>query len=181
MRFTETDLPGAFVLELEPHADERGFFARAWCEREFAERGLETHVSQCNVSFNARRGTLRGLHFQAPPHAEAKLVRCIRGAVHDVIVDLRPSSPTFRRWIAVELSAENRRALYIPKGFAHGFQTLVDETELFYQHSEPHAPGFERGVRWNDPAFAIEWPFAESPILSEKDRAWPDFSASAAA
>jgi dTDP-4-dehydrorhamnose 3,5-epimerase len=178
--FRETALRGAWIIELEPREDERGFFARAWCEDEFAEHGLTTRIAQCNISWNARRGTLRGLHFQAEPHAEVKLVRCSRGAVYDVIVDLRPSSPSYTRWAGVELTAENRRTLYVPEGFAHGFQTLSDDTELFYQVSEPYAPAAERGVRWDDPAFGIVWPLTD-PILSDKDRVWPDFQPSRAA
>jgi dTDP-4-dehydrorhamnose 3,5-epimerase len=178
--FRETALRGAWIVELEPREDERGFFARSWCEDEFAEHGLTTRIAQCNISWNARRGTLRGLHFQAEPHAEVKLVRCVRGAIYDVIVDLRPSSPSYKHWVGVELTAENRHTLYVPERFAHGFQTLVDDTELFYQVSEPHAPSAERGVRWDDPAFAIAWPIPD-PILSDKDRAWPDFESSQAA
>jgi dTDP-4-dehydrorhamnose 3,5-epimerase len=175
MRFTETALPGAYLVDLERREDERGFFARAWAEDEFAAHGLDTRVSQCNLSFNERRGTLRGLHYQVAPHAEVKVVRCTRGAVYDVIVDLRPGSATYLRWIAVELSTENRRVLYVPEGFAHGYQTLEDETETFYQVSVPYAPGAERGVRWDDPAFGIEWPDVEERVMSEKDRTWPDF------
>lgn len=175
MQFTETDLAGAFVIDLERHEDERGFFARAWCEREFADHGLDTRVSQCNVSFNEHRGTLRGLHYQVSPHAEVKLVRCTRGAVYDVIVDLRPESATYTRWVGVELTAENRRMLYVPEGFAHGYVTLVDATETFYQVSVPYAPEAERGARWDDPAFGIEWPQTEGLVMSAKDRSWPDF------
>jgi dTDP-4-dehydrorhamnose 3,5-epimerase len=175
MIFTETRLEDAYVIDLEPRADERGFFARAWCSREFADHGLSTRLAQCNVSLNGRRGTLRGLHYQAEPHAEVKLVRCTRGAIYDVIVDLRPSSPTFCRWLGVELTAENRTMLYVPEGFAHGYQTLEDDTETFYQVSAFYAPDAERGVRWDDPAFSIEWPYPESPLISEKDRSWPDF------
>lgn len=175
MRFTETELPGAFVIELERREDERGFFARAWCEQEFAENGLDTRISQSNLSYNQRAGTLRGMHYQAPPHAEVKLVRCTRGAVYDVIVDLRPASSTYMRWIGVELSAENGRALYVPEGFAHGYQTLADDTETYYQVSAPYAPTAERGVRWDDPAFGIDWPPADDRVISTKDRAWPDY------
>ena len=175
MRFTETELPGAFVVELERREDERGFFARAWCEREFAEHGLDTRVSQCNVSFNERRATLRGLHYQVAPHAEVKLIRCTRGAVYDVIVDLRPESATYTRWIGVELNEENSRLLYVPEGFAHGYLTLADRTETFYQVSVPYARDAERGARWDDPAFGIEWPQTEGLVMSEKDRSWPDF------
>lgn len=172
MRFSELPLPGAWLVDLEPRTDERGFFARSFCAREFADRGLEPAVSQCNVSFNRRRGTLRGMHYLAPPAREAKLVRCTSGAVHDVIVDLRPESPTYLRHVAVELSARNRTALYIPPLFAHGFQTLEDETEVFYQMSEPYVAGYERGLRHDDPALAIAWPLPVS-VIAAKDRAWP--------
>ena len=175
MIFTETELPGAFVIDVDPREDERGFFARAWCEREFEDHGLSTRVVQCNLAYNRVKSTLRGLHYQAAPHAEVKLVRCTRGAVYDVIVDLRTDSPTFRRWIGVELTAENRRLLYIPEGFAHGYQTLEDGTETYYQVSAFHEPAAERGVRWNDPTFAIAWPPAERRVISAKDEAWPDF------
>ena len=175
MRFTETRLRGAFVIEPEPRLDERGFFARTWCEREFAQHGIGMVIRQCNLSANRRRGTLRGMHYQAPPHAEAKVVSCVRGAIHDVIIDLRPESATYRQHAAVELSAENRRLLYVPAGFAHGFQTLADDTEVYYQMSEFYAPAAARGVRWNDPAFAIEWPPAVPRVLSAQDRSYPDF------
>jgi dTDP-4-dehydrorhamnose 3,5-epimerase len=173
--FQPTELAGTVVVELQPRDDERGFFARFFCRREFAEHGLELEVAQANLAFNRRRGTLRGLHYQAPPHEESKLVRCVRGALYDVVVDLRPGSPTFRRWLAVELTAENRRLLYVPAGVAHGYQTLVDETEAMYLHSAFHAPEAERGVRWDDPAFGIEWPEVDERVISAKDRAWPDF------
>jgi dTDP-4-dehydrorhamnose 3,5-epimerase len=175
--FHPTKLPGVTVVELEPRDDERGFFARFFCRREFAEQGLELEVAQANLAFNRRRGTLRGLHYQAPPHDEAKLVRCVRGALYDVVVDLRPGSPTYRQWLAVELTGENRSLLYVPPGLAHGYQTLTDETEAMYLHSAVHAPEAERGVRWDDPAFGIEWPEADQRVLSAKDRAWPDFQA----
>ena len=175
MKILDAALPGARLVELEPIEDERGFFARSFCRREFEQAGLEPCVAQCNVSFNRRRGTLRGMHFQRPPHAEAKLVRCTRGAVYDVIVDLRPDSPAFRRWLGVELSAGNRRALYVPKGFAHGFQSLEDDCEVLYQMSDFHAPQAAGGVRWNDPAFGIRWPI-EPPIVSARDAAYPDFA-----
>jgi dTDP-4-dehydrorhamnose 3,5-epimerase len=174
MRFLETALQGAFIIELDRQEDERGFFARTWCQREFIAHGLNPRLVQCNVSFNRRRGTLRGMHYQVAPYAEAKLVRCTRGAIYDVIIDLRPDSPTFTQWIAVELTADNHRMLYIPEQFAHGFQTLEDNTEVFYQMSEFYAPECARGVRWNDPAFAIAWPPAER-IISERDRHYPDF------
>ncbi len=175
MIFTETPLPGAYVVDVDPRSDERGFFARAWDRNEFAERGLETEIAQCNLSFNHAGGTVRGMHFQRAPHAEVKLIRCTRGAIFDAIVDLRPESPTYTRWFGVELSAENRRWLYVPRGFAHGYQTLADETETFYQVSEFYAPHAERGVRWDDPAFGIKWPLRDEAFLSEKDGSWPDF------
>jgi dTDP-4-dehydrorhamnose 3,5-epimerase len=173
--FEETPLRGAYVIDLERLADDRGFFARTWCQREFAERGLETRIVQMSISFNTSAGTLRGLHYQAAPHAEVKLVRCIAGAIFDVIVDLRPQSPTFRRSFSVTLSADTRRMLYIPREFAHGFQTLADQTEVEYQMSEFYDPDASRGVRWNDPAFGIDWPPAESRIMNDRDRTYPDF------
>ena len=172
MRFTATPLSGAFVIELDLLEDERGSFARSFCARGFEANGLDGRVVQCNVSFNRRLGTLRGMHFQAKPHEEAKLVRCTRGAALDVIVDLREDSPTHLQWFAAELTAENRRAMYVPVGFAHGFQTLVDDTELFYQMSEFYYPELARGVRWDDPAFGIRWPL-ENPVLSPRDRSYP--------
>jgi dTDP-4-dehydrorhamnose 3,5-epimerase len=174
MIFRETPLAGAWVLEPERFEDERGFFARTYCRREFEARGLDPAIAQCSVSFNHRRGTLRGLHFQTAPHEEVKLVRVTRGAVWDVIVDLRPGSPTLRRHFAVVLSAENRHELYIPKGMAHGFQTLEDAAEVFYQISEFYAPESARGFRWDDPAFAIPWPEPVT-IISEKDLNLPLF------
>ena len=174
MIFTETALQGACLIDLERAEDDRGFFARSWCANEFAQHGLETQLVQCNISFNRRKGTLRGMHFQVEPHAEAKVVRCTMGAIYDVILDLRPASPTYKGWIGVELSVENRRALYVPRGFAHGFQTLVDDTEVFYQMSEFFHPESARGVRWDDPCFQIEWP-DNQPIVSPRDQAFPDF------
>lgn len=174
MIFSETALTGAWVVEPERLEDERGFFARSWCEREFGQRGLATRLVQCNVSFNKRRGTLRGMHYQAAPHQEAKLIRCTRGAIHDVIIDLRSDSPTFRRHVAVVLDADSRHMLYVPEGMAHGFQTLEDDTEVFYQMSEFYAPDHARGVRWDDRAFGIRWPEAERTI-SARDRSYPDF------
>jgi len=174
MIFRETPLAGAWVLEPERLADERGFFARTYCRRDFEARGLDPAIAQCSVSFNHRRGTLRGLHFQTAPHEEVKLVRVTRGAVWDVIVDLRPGSPTLRRHFAVVLSAENRHELYIPKGMAHGFQTLEDAAEVFYQISEFYAPESARGFRWDDPAFAIPWPEPVT-MISEKDQNLPLF------
>ena len=154
--------------------DERGYFARSWCEKEFGDQGLNPRLVQCSISFNLRRGTLRGMHYQAAPHAEVKLVRCTRGAVYDVVLDLRPNSPTFTRWMAVELSADNGRAVYIPKDCAHGFQTLTDEAEVFYQMSEVYHPESARGVRWDDPTFAIQWP-GDDKIVSSRDTAFPSF------
>lgn len=174
MRFTETPLRGAFVIELDLLEDERGHFARTFDVNEFAEHGLDPAVVQCNTSFNTRRGTLRGMHYQADPDGEAKLVRCTRGSIFDVAVDLRPGSDTRGRWFGVELSASNARMLYIPAGMAHGFQTLADESEVHYQMSHQYVPEQARGVRFDDPAFGIEWPLAD-PIVSERDRQFPDF------
>jgi dTDP-4-dehydrorhamnose 3,5-epimerase len=172
MIFRETPLAGAWVLEPERFEDERGFFARTYCRREFETHGLDPSIAQCSVSFNHRRGTLRGLHFQSAPHQEIKLVRVTRGAIWDVIVDLRPGSSTFRQHFSIVLSAEARNELYIPKGMAHGFQTLEDETEVFYQISEFYAPESARGYRWDDPTFAIPWPEPVT-VISEKDRNLP--------
>jgi dTDP-4-dehydrorhamnose 3,5-epimerase len=174
MIFTQTPLVGAYVIDPEQIADERGFFARTYCEREFAQHGLITRFVQASDSFNIRKGTLRGMHYQLAPKSETKLVRCIRGEIHDVILDLRSTSPTFGRSFGVDLTAANRRMLYIPKGFAHGFITLADSTEVAYLIDEFYAPELGRGVRWNDPKFAIPWPI-EPQILSEKDRDYPDF------
>jgi dTDP-4-dehydrorhamnose 3,5-epimerase len=174
MIFHETPLAGAWVLEPEHFEDERGFFARTYCRREFEAHGLDPSIAQCSVSFNNRRGTLRGLHFQTAPHEEIKLVRVTRGAIWDVIVDVRPGSPTFRQHFSIVLSAEAHNALYIPKGMAHGFQALEDETEVFYQISEFYAPESARGYRWDDPAFAIPWPEPVT-VISEKDRNLPLF------
>jgi dTDP-4-dehydrorhamnose 3,5-epimerase len=179
LRFIETELAGAYVLELDRHVDERGFFARIWCRDELADLGLSTELAQCSISRNGRAGTLRGLHFQRDPHEEVKLVRSIRGAIYDVIVDLRPSSPTRGRWIGVELDAAYGRSLYVPQGFAHGFQTLVDETDVLYMISTPHAPEAAAGLRWDDPFFQIEWPETPSRTIGERDRGWPDFDPSA--
>lgn len=174
MRFTETPLAGAFVIELELLRDDRGFFARTFDVEEFRRHGLEPAVVQCNTSFNERAGTLRGLHYQADPDGECKLVRCTGGAIYDVIVDLRQDSETYCRWFAVELSADKARQLYVPRGMAHGFQTLVDDSEVAYQMSHVHVPEQARGVRWDDPAFGIEWPEAERTI-SDRDGTYPDF------
>jgi len=168
MIFVETPIPGAFLIDLERRGDDRGFFARAFCEQEFAAHGLVTHFVQVNNSLSAQRGTLRGMHYQLAPKAETKLVRCIRGALYDVILDLRPDSPTFGKSFGAELTAENRRMMYVPKGFAHGFITLADDTEAFYFVDEFYAPQHERGVRWDDPRFGISWP-ASPDVLSDKD------------
>ena len=176
MRFVETKLGGAYVIEPERHSDERGFFGRTFCQQEFQKHELNPCVAQCSVSFNKKKGTLRGMHFQVAPHQEAKLVRCTMGSIFDVIVDLRPDSPTFKQYFSANLSAENRRALYVPEGFAHGFQTLEDNSEVFYQISEFYVPECARGVRWNDPAFAIQWPDDERIIL-DRDQSYPDFAA----
>ena len=175
MIFTETKLKGAFIIDVEPYEDERGFFARSWCEDEFRRHGLNSRLVQCNISFNNKRGTLRGIHYQAAPFPEAKLVRCTMGAIYDVIIDLRADSTTFKQWVFVELSAENRRAFYIPEDFAHGFQTLMDHTEVFYQMSEFYHPECARGVRWDDLAFGVKWPFSPS-IISQQDAGYEDFS-----
>jgi len=163
----------AYTIELEPTVDERGFFARTWCAQEFKLRGLNPNLAQCSVSFNRQKGTLRGLHYQNEPYPEAKLVRCCSGSIYDVILDLRPTSPSYREWFAVELTAANRKMVYVPQGFAHGFQTLADETEVFYQISESYRPELAGGVRWDDPQFAIKWPVLE-PIISKRDRTFVD-------
>lgn len=174
MLFQPTNLAGAYLIDLQPIADERGFFARTWCTQEFAEHGLDAHLVQCNLSLNRQRGTLRGMHYQQAPYAETKVVRCIRGALYDVIIDLRPESPTYLQWLGVTLSAENRTMLYVPKGFAHGFQTLADNTEVFYQMSDFYAPAYAGGLRWNDPHFNIRWPLKVS-VISAKDQSYADF------
>lgn len=173
MRFAEIELKGAYVIEPTPASDERGFFARTFCAEEFARRGLSCSMAQCSTSFNERQGTLRGLHYQAPPYGEEKLVRVTMGAIFDVIVDLRAGSATFGRWFGLVMSAENRRMLYIPRGFAHGFQTLQDNSEVFYQISSFYRPAASRGIRWNDPDLAITWPDPHNTIMSERDRDLP--------
>lgn len=172
MIVTPTPLAGAFVLDIEPLADDRGFFARTFCAADLAAHGMNAAVAQCSVSVNTRKGTLRGMHFQAAPHEEDKLVRCTAGAIFDVLVDARAGSATFGQWFGAELSAANRRALYIPKGFAHGFLTLADDTEVLYQISVPFAPGFGRGFRWDDPAVGIRWPSAPA-VISDRDATYP--------
>ena len=170
MKFTESDLRGAFIIELEPAHDERGFFAQSWNRADFLERGLDVDLAECAISFNRRRGTLRGLHYQVAPFEETKLVRCTAGAIYDVIVDLRPHSPTHRKWAAFELSAQNRRMLYVPKGFAHGFQTLADATEVFYQMTGSFSPAHARGIGWDDAGLGIDWPATDQRIMSARDK-----------
>lgn len=177
MIFEPTRLEGAFVVEPEKLEDGRGFFARSWCLREFEAHGLNPRMVQCNISLSKRKGTLRGIHYQAPPHAEAKLVRCTAGSIYDVIIDLLPESPTFEKYAAEVLTARNHKMLYVPEDFAHGFLTLEDDSEVFYQMSEFYVPEQSKGVRWNDPVFGIEWPIAPC-ILSERDRSYPDFNRS---
>lgn len=172
MIFTETFLKDAYMIDLERREDERGFFGRSWCQQEFETHKLNSQLVQCNISFNQKCGTLRGMHYQIAPYQETKVVRCTMGAIYDVIVDLRQDSATYRRWLAVHLSAENRLSLYIPGGFAHGFQTLSDNTEVFYQMSEYYHPEAARGLRWDDPTFRIEWPM-EISMISEKDKNYP--------
>jgi dTDP-4-dehydrorhamnose 3,5-epimerase len=180
MRLTETPLAGAFIVELEAHADERGFFARSYCRDEFLAHGVAARFDQCSISYNALRGTLRGLHWQADPHGEEKLVRCTAGAIFDVIVDLRPGSPTHRRWFGLELDAENRKALYIPKDFAHGFLSLRDASEVFYMISAVYEPAAARGLRWNDPMLGITWPLAPA-VISARDAGFAFLDAAPAA
>ena len=177
MIFTPTGLDGAFVVEIEPRGDDRGFFARTFCRREFEKNGLQVDFVQANTAFSKEKGTLRGMHFQRPPHAEAKFLRCVRGAVFDVMIDLRPESPTRKKWFGVELTAENRKMVFVPAGFAHGYLTTAADTEVFYLVSAFYAPEAEDGLRWDDPAFDIEWPPVGELIVSEKDRGWPLFSA----
>jgi dTDP-4-dehydrorhamnose 3,5-epimerase len=174
MIFVETMLSGVFIIRMEPKVDERGFFARTWCRQEYAKEGLNAELAQCSLSGNPQKGTLRGMHYQEAPHAEAKSVRCIRGAVFDVVLDLRPQSLTFRNWLGLELTAANRDMIYIPEGCAHGFLTLEDNTEVLYQISEFYHPELARGVRWDDPAFQIAWP-ALPEVISERDQTYPDF------
>jgi len=175
MRYTPAGPAGAYVIEPEELADERGFFARIWCAREFEDRGLDSSVAQASVAYNKRRDTLRGMHYQISPHQEVKIVRCTAGSIFDVIVDLRPDSPTRLQVAHVVLSAQNRKMLYIPRGFAHGYQTLADDSEVVYQMSEFYTPGSQAGIRWDDPTLAIPWPEADGRIISERDRALPFF------
>jgi len=173
--FTETKLKGAFIVDPQKFEDARGFLSRSFSAKEFEERGLNPRIAECNISFSKKRYTIRGMHFQKPPYEQAKLVRCTKGSVYDVIIDLRPQSPTFKQWIGEELTAENRRMLYVPEGFAHGFQTLEDDTEVFYQISNIYNPGSEGGVRWNDPVFGIEWRATDGVTINERDQNYPDF------
>ena len=175
MIVNETRLVGVYVIDMVKIEDERGFFARVWCKKEVEEYKLVSSFVQLNTSFSKKRGTVRGLHYQISPHQEVKVMRCIRGAIFDVIIDLRPDSSTYMQWMGVEVSGENGRMLYVPEGFAHGFQTLVDDTEVIYPVSEYYCPKAERGVRWNDPTFGIRWPETEDVTISDKDRSWPDF------
>jgi dTDP-4-dehydrorhamnose 3,5-epimerase len=174
MIFIETKLKGAYIIELEKIEDKRGFFARAWCQKEFEARGLTGRVVQANVSFNKKKGTLRGMHYQIHPYEETKLVRCTRGSIYDVIVDLRPHSTSHKQWVGVELTAKNYKMIYVPEGFAHGFQTLEDKTEVTYQVSQSYTPGAEAGVRYNDPVFRIYWPLGVQ-VISDKDESWADY------
>ncbi len=176
MKFKAIDIDGVYLIEGDRHKDDRGFFGRSWCTREFEEHGLDNRIAQVNVGFSPQAGTLRGMHFQRSPHAEAKVVRCTMGAVYDVVVDLREGSPTLRKWYGVELNAENRCSLYIPEGCAHGYQTMVDDSEIYYFTSRPYAPDHATGVRFDDPAFGIKWPLPVGAI-SDADRSWPDFGA----
>jgi len=175
MIFTETNLKDAFIIELEQKEDERGFFARSWDSKIFKDRGLNPNIVQCNVSYSSKKGTLRGMHYQIAPYAEVKLVRCTRGKIFDVIVDLRPNSKTHKQWYGIELTASNHKLLYVPEGFAHGHQSLEDNSELFYQVSQFYMPEYEHGLRWNDPMFEISWPI-KSPIISVKDATWKNYA-----
>lgn len=176
MKFQRSNIPDVWIIEQERFADDRGYFARTWCAEEFAAHELNAGLIQCSTSFNLKRGTLRGLHYQVAPYQEDKLVRCTRGAIFDVAVDLRPDSPTYKQWVGMELTESNGLALYIPQGFAHGFQTLADNSEVFYQMAQPYQPAAGRGWRWNDPTFNISWPQTTDVILSPKDATYPDFT-----
>jgi dTDP-4-dehydrorhamnose 3,5-epimerase len=175
MKFISTGLDGAFVIEIEPIVDERGHFARAWCRREFEAAGIHVDFVQANIAVSKEKGTLRGMHYQRAPHAEVKLLRCVRGSIFDVMIDLRTNSPTFKKWFGIELTAANNKMVYVPEGFAHGYLTTVADTEVFYPVSAFYSPDAEGGVRWDDPAFGIQWPQIEHLIISEKDKHWPDF------
>lgn len=171
MIFKETILKGVFIIEPEPRVDERGFFARYWCKEEFDIHGLNSNVVQCNISYNKKKATLRGMHYQEPNY-ETKLVRCTKGSIYDVVIDLRKESDTYKKWIGLELTEKNGKALYVPEKFAHGYQTLEDDTFVFYQVTEYYAPASEKGIRWNDPQFQIIWPYKEDIIISQKDQNW---------
>ncbi len=175
MIFTETELKGAYIIDIEKREDPRGFFARAWCQKEFESQNLISRLAQANISFNKKRGTLRGMHYQVAPYEETKLVRCTRGAICDVIIDLRPDSPTYKQWIGVELTENNYKMLYVPENFGHGFLTLEDNAEVAYQVSQFYSPAAERGARYNDPAFGIKWPI-DIQVISDKDKSWPDYT-----
>ena len=175
MNFIDTAVKDAFIIDIEKKTDDRGFFARTWCKKEFEERGLKVDIVQSNLSFNKRKGTLRGLHYQLSPYAETKLVRCTKGAIYDVIIDLRSHSSTFRHWIGVELTEDNYRMLYVPEGFAHGYQTLQDNSEVVYHVSQCYVPNAEHGIRWDDPSFEIDWPITEERTISSKDQMWPNY------
>ena len=175
MTFTETRIPGVWIIEADVFHDDRGWFARAWMPEEFAARGLDTRIAQCSMTSNHRRTTIRGLHYQSAPYEEVKVVRAIKGAVHDVAVDLRPQSPTYCQWVGVDLTADNRRSLYLPHGVAHGYQTLEDHSDVFFFVSAPYTPAHQRGVRWNDPAFAITWPLGAPEVIHPRDAGYPDF------
>jgi len=177
MVFKETGLKGAYVIEPQKYEDERGYFARVFCENEFESHGIKLNMVQSNVAFSHKQSTIRGLHYQILPHAEIKLIRCIRGSIFDVMIDLRPDSSTYKQWYGIELNSKNGQMLLVPENFAHGYQSLVDDTEVFYQVSQFYVPDAERGIRWDDPAFNIPWPERIHPIISEKDKGWPDFSA----
>lgn len=177
MIFRETKLKGAFIIEVEKREDDRGFFARAWCKKEFEEHGLTANTVQSNIAFSKRKGTLRGLHYQGAPYGEVKVVRCTLGSLYDVLVDLRPGSSTYRQWVGVELASDNYKMVYVPEGFAHGYQTLEDNTEVTYQVSQFYFPDFERGIRYDDPGIGIDWPLLVK-IISDKDKGWPDYQLS---
>lgn len=174
MKFCETKLNGAYIIEIEALSDDRGFFARSWCQKEFESHGLTSRVVQANISYNRKKGTLRGMHYQIAPYQECKLIRCTRGAIFDVIIDLRTDSPTYKQWAAVELTADNHTMFFVPEDFAHGFQTLADDTEITYQVTQFYTPGSERGIRFDDSTFDIQWPL-EATVISDKDKTWPDF------